>query len=273
MVRLTRMEEHTVNEWVDMAKQMKMWMREAGKEQIRRLQTPVKMSSKTSEIDLVTEVDIWTEQFLLERIQSTYPSHRILTEESGSYANESDYEWVIDPIDGTVNYAHGFPLFSISAALKYKQEPIVGLVYIPMLNEMYEAIKGNGAFLNGKQIFVSSIERLAQAVVATGFPYDRATDPDNNVNYFKGVILNIGGIRRTGSAAIDLCQVAAGRFDGYWEFKLNPWDVEAGLLLVKEAGGKTKRIQQEKGTFVLVGNESIFHQLDRLLNEIKPIES
>ncbi|MFA8437765.1 inositol monophosphatase family protein [Pueribacillus sp. YX66] len=261
-----------MNEWFKMAEQMKKWMREAGEEQIRRLQTPMKMTSKSSDIDLVTEVDIWTEQFLIERIQTTYPFHQLLTEESGSYANQSDYEWVIDPIDGTVNYAHGFPLFSISVALKYEGEPVIGLVYIPMLNEMYETVKGHGAFLNEKQIHVSTIEQLTQAVVSTGFPYDRATDPDNNVNYFNGVILKIGGIRRTGSAAIDLCQVAAGRFDGYWEFKLNPWDIEAGLLLVKEAGGKVKRIQQEKGTFVLVGNEPIFHQLNDVLNEVKPIE-
>lgn len=261
-----------MNEWFEMAEQMKTWMRKAGKEQIHRLQTAIEMTSKSSEIDLVTEVDIWTEKFLIKKIQAAYPSHQLLTEESGSYANNSDYEWVIDPIDGTVNYAHGFPLFSISVALKFKQEPVVGLVYIPMLGEMYEAVKGHGAFLNGKQIRVSSIDKLTQAVISTGFPYDRATDPDNNVNYFNGVILKVGGIRRTGSAAIDLCQVAAGRFDGYWEFKLNAWDVEAGLLIVKEAGGKVKRIQQPKGIFVLVGNAPIFYQLDRILNEIKPIQ-
>lgn len=261
-----------MNEWFDMAEQMKTWMRQAGETQIRRLQKPMEMKSKTSDIDLVTEVDMWTEQFLIQQIKTAYPAHQILTEETGNYANDSDYEWVIDPIDGTVNYAHGFPLFSISVALKYKQEPVVGLVYLPMLDEMYEAIKGNGAYLNGKRIHVSDTKKLSQAVIATGFPYDKATDPLNNVNYFSGVIVNIGGIRRTGSAAIDLCQVAAGRFDGYWEFKLNAWDVEAGLLIVQEAGGKTKRIQQKKGTFVLVGNEVIFHELDRLLNEIEPIE-
>lgn len=261
-----------MNEWFQMAEQMKAWMREAGEEQVRRLQTTIKMTSKSSDIDLVTEVDIWTEQFLIERIQATYPDHQLLTEESGTYASESDYEWVIDPIDGTVNYAHGFPLFSISVALKYKQQPVIGLVYLPMLNEMYEAIKGHGAFLNEKQIHVSSTDKLTKAVVSTGFPYDRATDPDNNVNYFNGVILNVGGMRRTGSAAIDLCQVAAGRFDGYWEFKLNAWDVEAGLLIVAEAGGKVKRLELDKGTFVLIGNESIYDGLERLLNNVQPIE-
>lgn len=261
-----------MKEWVEMAEHMKDWMRQVGEEQVRRMQTPMEITSKSSEIDLVTEVDIWTEQFLIDRIKHTYPSHQMLTEESGSHSNDSDYEWVIDPIDGTVNYAHGFPLFSISVALKYKQKPVVGLVYIPMLNEMYETVKGNGAFLNGKQIHVSTTEKLRQAVVSTGFPYDRATDPDNNVDYFNGVILNVGGIRRTGSAAIDLCQVAAGRFDGYWEFKLNAWDIEAGLLLVQEAGGKIKRLQREKGTFVLVGNDPIFEQLDTILNEVEPIQ-
>ncbi len=261
-----------MKEWRDMAERMKAWMREAGEEQIHRLQSPMHMSAKTSEIDLVTEVDIWTENFLIERIQATFPGHHLLTEESGSHKGDSDYEWVIDPIDGTVNYAHGFPLFSISVALKYKQEPVVGLVYIPMLDELYETIKGNGAFLNGKRMSVSTTEKLTTAVISTGFPYDRATDPDNNINYFNGVILNVGGIRRTGSAAIDLCQVAAGRFDGYWEFKLNAWDVEAGLLLVQEAGGTIKRIEQDKGTFILVGNQQIFPQLEQLLNDVKPIQ-
>ncbi|PWA10696.1 inositol monophosphatase [Pueribacillus theae] len=254
-----------------MANKMKKWMRKAGEVQIKRLHEPKKITTKSSEIDPVTEVDIWTENFLIHKIQKAYPTHRLLTEESGNYDGNAEYEWVIDPIDGTVNYAHGFPLFCISVAVKHKNETVVGLVYVPMLDEFYEAIKGSGAFLNGKRISVSSIDKLKKAVISTGFPYDRATDPLNNVDYFNGVILNIAGIRRTGSAAIDLCQVAAGRFDGYWEFKLNAWDIEAGLLIVEEAGGETKRIKQKKGNFVLAGNKMIFPQLEALLNKVKPI--
>lgn len=258
--------------WQQMSENMQQWMREAGEKQIQWLEEPMEMTSKTSAIDLVTEVDIWTENFLIKKIQSTYPDHQLLTEESGSYAGNADYEWVIDPIDGTVNYAHGFPLFSISVALKYQNEAIVGLIYIPKLNEFYTAIKGKGAFLNGKPITVSDTTSISKAVISTGFPYDRATDPDNNVNYFNGIILKIGGIRRTGSAAIDLSQVAAGRFDGYWELKLNAWDVEAGLLLVSEAGGRVQRIEQEKGTFIMVGNQHIYPQLKQLLNNVSPID-
>lgn len=257
--------------WQAMAQTMQQWMREAGEKQVQWLDEPMEMTSKTSAIDLVTEVDIWTENFLIEKIQSTYPNHRLLTEESGSHDGSADYEWVIDPIDGTVNYAHGFPLFSISVALKYENEAVIGLIYIPKLNEFYTAIKGEGAFLNGKPIKVSETTSIRKAVISTGFPYDRATDPDNNVNYLNGVILNVGGIRRTGSAAIDLSQVAAGRFDGYWELKLNAWDVEAGLLLVSEAGGRVKRIEQEKGTFILVGNKHIYPELETLLNDVQPI--
>lgn len=260
-----------LHEWQQMLANIKEWVREAGEEQSLRFEQPMKMETKSSEIDLVTDVDVWTENFLIEKIKSTYPTHAILTEESGQYDGDADYEWVIDPIDGTVNFAHGFPLFCISIAVRYRGEAVIGVVYVPRLNELYESIKGNGAFLNGKRIYVSAIDRAAKAIVATGFPYDRATDPDNNVDYFNGVITNVGGIRRTGSAAIDLCQVAAGRFDGYWEFKLNAWDVEAGLLLVDEAGGITKRIEQEKGTFVLAGNPVIYHELDEMLQRVKPI--
>lgn len=251
--------------WYEMLEQMKQWVVEAGTEQVKRLENPIAMKSKTSAIDLVTEVDEWTDRFLVDKIKTHYPDHAILTEETGSYAGEADYEWVIDPIDGTVNYAHHFPLFCISVAVKYQGEVVVGVVYLPKLNEMYEAVKGEGAKLNGKTILVSETKELNRSVLATGFPYDKGTDPNNNVNYFTTLITKIGGIRRTGSAAIDLCQVAAGRFDAYWELKINEWDIAAGLLIVEEAGGKTKVVKMEKGYKVLVGNESIFQQVDELL--------
>ena len=262
-----------MTEWKEMLNRIKDWVVEAGKKQAQRFEQPMTLKAKTSAIDLVTDVDIWTERFLIDKIQTTYPNHAILTEESGHHAGDAEYEWVIDPIDGTTNFAHGFPLFCISVAVKRRNETVIGVVYLPKLDELYETIKGEGAFLNGRPIVVSDRNRLPEAVVATGFPYDRATDPDNNVDYFNGVVTKVGGIRRTGSAAIDLCQVAAGRFDGYWEFKLNPWDIEAGILMVNEAGGVTKRIKQRKGHFVLAGNDAIFQKLNTILESVKPIES
>lgn len=257
-----------MREWERMLADIKAWAIEAGEEQIRRFNQPMNLQYKSAEIDIVTEVDVWTEKFLIEKINNVYPKHRIISEESGFHHGEDDYEWVIDPIDGTTNFAHGFPLFSISIAVKYNDETVLGVVYIPMLGEMYETMKGYGAKLNGKTIQVSKIKRLPLAMVATGFPYDRASDPKNNLDNFNNVITKVAGIRQTGSAAIDLCQVAAGRFDGYWEIKLNSWDIEAGLLIVKEAGGFVRREEQDKGIFVLVGNESIFDALNQLI-EIK----
>ncbi len=244
---------------------MKTWVYEAGEEQIRRFNQPMNLQHKSTEIDIVTEVDLWTENFLINKIQTYYPGHRILTEESGVHQGSDNYEWVIDPIDGTTNFAHGFPLFCISVAVKYNDEAVLGVVYVPKLGELYEATKGYGAKLNGEEIQVSQIKRLPLAVVATGFPYDRASDEQNNVDNFVNVVTKVSGIRRTGSAAIDLCQVAAGRFDGYWELKLKPWDIEAGMLIVKEAKGRTRRVDGEKGIFVVVGNDSIYEALEDLV--------
>lgn len=255
-----------MKEWNDMLQHIKEWVVEAGKEQVKRLESPIAMKSKTSAIDLVTEVDEWTDYFLVDKIKTHYPNHTILTEETGTHAGKADYEWVIDPIDGTVNYAHHFPLFCISIAVKYKNETVIGVVYLPKLNEMYEAVKGEGAKLNGKTITVSETTELNRAVLATGFPYDKGTHPENNVNHFTSLITKIGGIRRTGSAAIDLCQVAAGRFDAYWELKINEWDIAAGILIVNEAGGKTKVLKISKGYKVLVGNPTIFQLVDEILN-------
>ncbi|OLO42217.1 inositol monophosphatase [Alkalihalophilus pseudofirmus] len=255
-----------MNEWLTIKDHIKTWVKEVGKEQLIRMEQPFQMKSKSSDIDLVTEVDEWSEQYLMDKIKSQYPHHAIMTEESGWHEGQAEYEWVIDPIDGTVNFAHRFPFFCISIGVKFQGETVIGVVYVPKLDEMYEAIKGSGATLNGKSITVSRTERLNQAVVATGFPYDRATDPNNNVNHFNAIITKVGGIRRTGSAAIDLCQVAAGRFDGYWELKLQEWDICAGLLIIEEANGKTFSYKQEKGYQVLVGNPAVFNELSGILN-------
>ena len=253
------------DEWREIVNNIKEWVKQLGNEQLVRQKSSFAVSEKSASIDLVTDVDIWSEQFLLDKIRNYYPQHAVLTEESGVHKGEAEYEWVIDPIDGTTNYAHGFPLFCISIAVRFRGEAVIGVVYVPALDELYEAIKGHGALLNGNPIQVSTRTALQQSVVATGFPYDRATDPNNNVHNFVNIVTKVRGIRRTGSAAFDLCQVAAGRFDGYWEFKLNPWDIEAGMLMISEANGKVRAIKQEKGYYVLSGNYAIFSELDKLI--------
>ncbi len=254
-------------QYSDILNNVKSWVQEAGEELLNALERTIEITEKSSSIDLVTEMDVWSEKFLLGKIAEHYPGHAVLAEEGGTLdtVSGSEYEWVIDPIDGTTNYAHSFPMFCISIGIKREGETVIGVVYAPALGELYEAVKGKGAFLNGKPLSVSKRQHLRQAVVATGFPYDRKEHPQNNVNEFSKVVLEVGGIRRTGSADLDLCQVAAGRFDGYWEFKLKPWDVTAGLLLVEEAGGLARVEQQETGLHVLAGNEMIFRELERLL--------
>ena len=189
------------------------------------------------EINLVTEVDRLSEALIVERIQREFPGHDILTEESPETANGSGFRWIIDPLDGTTNYAHGYPVFCVSIALEVKGVIMLGAVYNPRLDELFTAEKGAGAFLNGRRLTVSRTETLSRSLLATGFPYDIREDRNNNINYFKVMVLSAQAVRRAGSAALDLAYIAAGRFDGFWELKLAPWDTAAGWLLVEEAGG------------------------------------
>ena len=189
------------------------------------------------EINLVTEVDKISEGMITSKIASLFPDHDILAEEFTYTTRGSDFTWIIDPLDGTTNYAHGYPFFCVSIALERLDNIIVGIVYDPMLDEMFVAEKGKGAFLNDRAIHVSNTNRVIKSLLATGFPYDIREDSHNNLNYFNEMILKAQAIRRAGSAALDLAYVAAGRFDGFWELKLNPWDIAAGWLLVEEAGG------------------------------------
>ena len=188
-------------------------------------------------INLVTEVDKISEKMITSKITSLFPDHDILAEEFTYVDRRSDFRWIIDPLDGTTNYAHGYPFFCVSIALERLNTMIVGIVYDPMLDEMFVAAKGEGAFLNGKEIHVSNTRGIIKSLLATGFPYDIREDRHNNLNYFNEMIMEAQAIRRAGSAALDLAYVAAGRFDGFWELKLNPWDIAAGWLLVEEAGG------------------------------------
>lgn len=192
--------------------------------------------------NLVTEGDRLSEELIIGRIKSAFPDHDILSEESPETVNGSDCRWIIDPLDGTTNYAHGYPVFSVSIALEIKGDIRLGVVFNPMLDEMFVAEKGRGAFLNGRRLSVSAVSELGLSLLATGFPYNIRTTQNNNINYFNRMILSSQAVRRAGSAALDLAYLAAGRFDGFWELQLMPWDVAAGRLLVSEAGGMVTEI-------------------------------
>lgn len=192
------------------------------------------------EADLVTEADRASEALIRQRIRREWPGHDILGEEEGLVDTGSDYRWYVDPLDGTTNFAHHFPVFCVSMALEYKRQRVAAVVYDPTRDELFSAEKGSGAFLNGKPIAVSKTARLAESLVATGFPsHKRHKNP--NIYFYHQITLRSHGVRRAGSAALDLCYVASGRLEGFWEFNLNPWDTAAGVLLVEEAGGRVTR--------------------------------
>lgn len=190
-----------------------------------------------SEKNLVTAIDTAAEKSIFKVIKEKFPSHSILSEEKGEETRDSDFKWIIDPLDGTTNYAHGFRMFCVSIGIEKNGEMIFGVVYDPMANEMFAGIKNGGAFLNNKKISVSSIDSLEDSLLATGFPYDIKKNPKNNIKHFSNFAFNAQAIRRAGSAALDLSYVACGRFDGFWESGLQPWDVAAAGLIVMEAGG------------------------------------
>jgi myo-inositol-1(or 4)-monophosphatase len=205
------------------------------------LQQPRQIDYKGA-INLVTQADRQSEALLVEGLLKAFPDHHIVGEEGGSTGapiETAAYRWYIDPLDGTTNFAHGIPHFAVSMAMAGSDgKPLIGLVYDPMRDECFRATRGQGATLNNKPLQVSTIPDMAQSLIATGFPYDRWTNPDNNTEEWLSFIVRTQGITRMGSAALDLCYVAAGRFDGYWEMRLNPWDVQAGLLCVEAAGGR-----------------------------------
>ena len=186
--------------------------------------------------DLVTEADKQSEQIIIDAIRSRYPDHRILAEEGTSTGGEGAIRWIVDPLDGTTNFAHRYPLYCVSIAVEFDGEPVVGVVYAPYMDELFVAVKGGGATLNGAAIRVSPVNELIGGLLCTGFPY-RLDGPTNNLTNWGNFVLRTQATRRDGAAALDLCYVAAGRFDGFWELNLQPWDMAAGALLVAEAGG------------------------------------
>lgn len=206
-------------------------------------------------VDIVTEVDRKSEDLIMAAIRKSFPGHGILTEESPELKQDSPYKWIIDPLDGTTNYSHGFPFFCVSIGFEEAGEVTFGVVYDPMLDELFTAEKGVGAALNGKKIKVSAIDDLGRSLLATGFPYDLRASKDNNLNFFSEFAVKAQAIRRAGSAALDLCYLASGRFDGYWEMKLRPWDVAAGALIAGEAGGQVTDFSG--GPFSIYGKECL----------------
>jgi myo-inositol-1(or 4)-monophosphatase len=194
------------------------------------------------EINLVTEVDRRSEAYIMERIGSAFPDHGILSEESSEILSSSPYRWIVDPLDGTTNYAHNYPCFCVSIAVEKEGELLAGAVFHPLLSEMFTAARGEGAHLNGERIAVSETETLRRSLLATGFAYDVKRSTENNLDYFREFVFTGQAIRRDGSAALDMCYLACGRFDGFWELKLRPWDTAAGLLILSEAGGMATRL-------------------------------
>jgi len=210
------------------ASELMTWLRD-------RLDAPRSIEQKRPH-DLVTDADRKSESLIIERLESRFPKHAIVAEEGGGTKTDSDYCWYVDPLDGTTNYAHGFPLFCVSIGFEVDGQLRLGVVYVPYVDELFVAEAGRGAQLNGRPIHVSQVSELRQAMLATGFPYDRLALP-RALRSFEVLSFQAQAVRRVGSAALDLCYVACGRFDAYWEHQVMPWDVAAGALLVQEAGG------------------------------------
>lgn len=189
------------------------------------------------DINLVTEADKMSEDLIIAGIKNKFPDDGILSEESPAQNSQAKRRWIIDPLDGTTNYAHGYPVFCVSIALENEGVIILGVIYDPMRDDIFTAVRGEGAFLNGNRLKVSSTALLSRSLLATGFPYDIRESKDNNLDYFNLMAMEAQAIRRAGAAALDIAYLAAGRFDGFWELKLMPWDMAAGTLMVKESGG------------------------------------
>ncbi len=247
--------------------------RAAGRIHLQRL-SRIHVSRKTSEIDLVTEADNESEAAVIDIIQRAFPTHAILAEESGPSNHTSAHRWIIDPLDGTTNYAHAFPAFCVSIAYEYKGRVEFGVVFDALHKECFVACRGKGAFLNGKRIRVSRTATLSSALVGTGFPYDRRERRRFYLCFWEEFMMRTQGIRRTGSAALDLGNVACGRLDGFWEFGLKAWDVAAGSLIVQEAGG---RVTNMDGTpldlgagEILVSNGLIHDEMLDVLRVARP---
>jgi myo-inositol-1(or 4)-monophosphatase len=225
------------------------------------------------EIDLLTQSDLLSESLLVDGIQAAFPGDAILAEEGGEYTG-SETLWLIDPLDGTTNYSHGVPIFAVSVACQREGKTLFGVVYDPMRDELFHAVPGGGAWLNDRGIHVSTTATLNESLLATGFPYDIRSHTETNLDHFAAVKLMTRGVRRLGAAALDLAYVAAGRYDGYWEMRLWPWDWTAGMLIVREAGGRLSRMDGgedifRKPTSLLASNGFIHNQMLEILQRAR----
>jgi len=242
--------------------------REAGRLLRERFRTDFTIAHKGT-VNLVTDVDLAAEELIVSRIRKAFPTHSILAEEKHSDALQGGINWVIDPLDGTTNYAHGYPVFSVSIGLEICGELEWGAVFDPLREEFYSARRGHGASCNGTSISVSRVQSLDTSLLATGFPYDIRTDARTNLDNFCVFALRTQGVRRSGSAALDFCHVASGRLDGFWELKLNPWDCAAGYLIVREAGGTVTNFCGRPGSIcdreVIASNGLIHEEMISLL--------
>lgn len=242
---------------------------ESGRIQAEYFQKRIGIHHK-GEINIVTDVDIACQKRIIELIEKEYPEDCIIAEEKVNIFDEERNKWIIDPLDGTTNYAHGYPFFCTSIAYEVKGEVVVGVVYNPILNELFFSQKGQGAYFNGEKMHVSSINDMKQALLSTGFPYDLPTSTKNNINHFVNFLYHAQAVRRDGSAAMNLAYIACGRFDGHWEMKLNPWDMAAGALLVREAGGTITDFKGEDFSIYgdeLVASNGLLH--DRLIEVLR----
>ncbi len=228
---------------------------------------------KKGDINLVTDADRESERIIKKIIMSEFPYHRLLAEEGEKSVTNSEYFWLVDPLDGTTNYAHGFPVYCVSIALLKNGQIIAGCIFNPILDECFAAIKGKGAYLNGRPIKVSNEAELGESLLATGFPYDIRESDDDNIKEFTAFAKSARAVRRAGSAALDLAYVACGRFDGFWEFKLSPWDLAAGILMVSEAGGKVTSFKGGNYDIftgeTLASNGRIHSQMRNILSRIR----
>ncbi|MCH7949446.1 MAG: inositol monophosphatase [Candidatus Dadabacteria bacterium] len=242
--------------------------REAGVVLLENLGKVKKIEFKAKN-SLVTEVDKLSEEIIINNIKKSFPSHDIFAEESGRHSENSDYLWLIDPIDGTTNYAHAYPFFSISIALEVKGEVEIGLVYDPVKDEMFTAEAGKGAYLNGELIKVSKSDSIEHSHVCTGFMHEIEWMVEANIKHFGNFIRRARAVRRDGSAALDVCYVACGRFDGFWELGLNPWDTAAAVLILKEAGGQVTTFSGDEYSIyikeILASNSIIHGQMMEIL--------
>ncbi len=244
--------------------------REAGAIQRERYETDLTIATKSAAVDLVTEVDHACEALVVGAIERERPDDAILAEEgSGVDRPGARHRWVIDPLDGTTNYAHAYPRFCVSIGVEREGEPLLGVVYDPLMDELYTATAGGGAFCNDRPIHVSTETALDRALLATGFAYDRRKSERDNLESFAAMLKSARALRRDGSAALDLCYVAAGRLDGYWELKLSPWDVAAGALIVEEAGGRMSDVHggsdHRSGRTVVASNGALHEAMRRVL--------